>query len=641
MNADVVIEAEEREANRSNGSKYNAVTHGLTAKTPVLPGENGELLQAKIDMYKTGVEAKTPLEEELARNAALASWRHERGIRNEVDRINRDNLTKAAEDQLRKTLEAEAIGERLLFDRRGPRELYPGRDFDNKQDRTSWSGEPNDPDQPKKLVICLESTLEGCIWLRQNWRELRDLLDTASVIQSHEKFTMIRLMGKQPINAISSPDVARVFLACHVLSPQFSYAFQELRSEIHEDRFKFHKGQLDRWNKIGLAPADPAEARAVLLGIIEEATERLLMLEAKHQEFAEQLGGPGNGGMSPDEDKTRAQLDRHLEILDRAVHRNLQGIAKLRRKEADGWGRTRQLREQRANERRTSAPVDDRLVVDEHGELRKAHGYDGNLEEGLIRFAGEFGPNNPGIGDEPRKEIEETHVRAVPDFARWARAEEERRRGGDQGLVPAGELGAGIGPGGPAEAGFGNGSEGVQRDDSVTQVLTEASCQSNIQNEIGGGGDPSGARDPRRSAAAGGRESSSAGGPRTTMTTDGLDKWPCSGPRQDASASGKRPRGSAGGSHSLDQRRSAGGSAGASHSANHGGLAGNKGLTKRFWKRDRKQWRKVLASMELERRKGRDREDLDALAQEEKLESVEWLLPNSVKMLREHSGGSP
>ena len=66
-----------------------------------------------------------------------------------------------------------------------------------------------------------------------------------------------------------------MFLACHVLEPQFPHAFQELRCEMHEDQLRIHKARLEQWDKVGITPANRTAARAVLLGIIDEAIERL------------------------------------------------------------------------------------------------------------------------------------------------------------------------------------------------------------------------------------------------------------------------------------------------------------------------------------------------------------------------------
>ena len=59
-------------ASTGNNSRFNAVKHGLTAKTPVLPGEDPAALQAKIDAYRTGQQTRTEARRERERLRALA-----------------------------------------------------------------------------------------------------------------------------------------------------------------------------------------------------------------------------------------------------------------------------------------------------------------------------------------------------------------------------------------------------------------------------------------------------------------------------------------------------------------------------------------------------------------------------------------
>ncbi len=79
---------------------------------------------------------------------------------------------------------------------------------------------------------------------------------------------MLRLMGKQPIDALGRPEVTCVFLACHVLEPQFDYAFQELRSEMYVGQHTFQGGCWNGGRKLGsLPPPNGMAARVELLGI--------------------------------------------------------------------------------------------------------------------------------------------------------------------------------------------------------------------------------------------------------------------------------------------------------------------------------------------------------------------------------------
>jgi hypothetical protein len=90
------IEANRRNAQKSRGpktpegkarSRFNAVKHGMYARTPVLPGEDAGAFQSRIDTWKADLRPRNELEDSLIERAALASWQLERAERVEVDRL--------------------------------------------------------------------------------------------------------------------------------------------------------------------------------------------------------------------------------------------------------------------------------------------------------------------------------------------------------------------------------------------------------------------------------------------------------------------------------------------------------------------------------------------------------------------------
>jgi hypothetical protein len=169
---------------------------GLTAKTAVLPWEDPAAFEATVDDYKTGLETRNPLEDRLAQDAALASWQARRANRCEVARITRDRQTQSEALALREAKDALALGNRLLYDRRGPIELYPSGQYEKKQLRTSWPGQPNDPDDPAQLLLELSATVAGGRWPLAAWAGLRDELESGFGWASRAKITAIRLLGE-------------------------------------------------------------------------------------------------------------------------------------------------------------------------------------------------------------------------------------------------------------------------------------------------------------------------------------------------------------------------------------------------------------------------------------------------------------
>ena len=144
-----------------SGSPYNAVKHGLTARTPVLPNENAEAYQALVNSFKVSLETRNEVEHRLAEMAAMNYWQIQRANRSEVARAEHALQTEAAAAELADRQKAAALGNRLLFDRRGPIELYGMEEYDYQEPRTSWSGVADDPDAPSKLVMDLEACAQA------------------------------------------------------------------------------------------------------------------------------------------------------------------------------------------------------------------------------------------------------------------------------------------------------------------------------------------------------------------------------------------------------------------------------------------------------------------------------------------------
>src|SRR5262249_10138497 len=139
-------------------------------------------------------------------------------------------------------LEVVALGKRLFTDRRGPIDNYPNGQYPHPKLRTSWSDIADDPDDPARLVILLESTGPGCRWLLDRWAELRARLEQGDCWQSPEKLKAIRLLGRQPLHAADVREVTEIFLACHVIDPLHKEAFFEIRCEFTDDEYKsYHK----------------------------------------------------------------------------------------------------------------------------------------------------------------------------------------------------------------------------------------------------------------------------------------------------------------------------------------------------------------------------------------------------------------
>ena len=81
-----------------NRSRPNALKHGMTATLPVMPGEDGEVLQGRIDAWTDDLQPRSLLESHFIEQAAQISWQLERIGRAQVARLTTNILTAEVEE---------------------------------------------------------------------------------------------------------------------------------------------------------------------------------------------------------------------------------------------------------------------------------------------------------------------------------------------------------------------------------------------------------------------------------------------------------------------------------------------------------------------------------------------------------------
>ncbi len=159
-----------------NRSKFNALKHGMTAQTLVLPDEDANVLQIRLETFLTQIQPQNEVEQLLVEQAVHASWRLDRADRAEVARLSYIIESVPIEEANRQREEAAALGRRLFSDRDVSADarlqseilsaLLPGR--------KSQASRPLDVlDHAEAIIGRLESTGAGCQWLLDRWTELR------------------------------------------------------------------------------------------------------------------------------------------------------------------------------------------------------------------------------------------------------------------------------------------------------------------------------------------------------------------------------------------------------------------------------------------------------------------------------------
>src|SRR5205807_759490 len=93
--------AERAEISRQNGqkskgpkspegkerSRFNALKHGLKAELPVLPGEDPQAYQARLDAWIADLHPSNDLEQTLVERAVTLTWQLDRAERAETARL--------------------------------------------------------------------------------------------------------------------------------------------------------------------------------------------------------------------------------------------------------------------------------------------------------------------------------------------------------------------------------------------------------------------------------------------------------------------------------------------------------------------------------------------------------------------------
>ena len=151
------------------------MTHGLTAKTVVLPGEDADALQRRVEAFKDDVQPRGALEDYLVERAAHVSWQLDRAERTIAARLTDAMLHGQADAANRQADEVAVLARRLFWDPVGPICDYPHRRGFGlvPQKGVSLSKTVDDPLNPARIVNRLEATAAGCRWLLDRWGDLR------------------------------------------------------------------------------------------------------------------------------------------------------------------------------------------------------------------------------------------------------------------------------------------------------------------------------------------------------------------------------------------------------------------------------------------------------------------------------------
>jgi hypothetical protein len=337
-------------------SKFNAVKHGLTAATPVLPGEDPDAFRHRLDAWADALAPDDAVEHFLVEQAATTSWKIERADRAEAARLALAARDAPDERARRREADAYGLGEVLIGDV-GPdadpilaqvvrQALVPGAKA-GPAPRRAAAG----LDHPRLLVGRLEATAEGCTWLIERWAELGAVLERGTAWDEEQLVRAVRLTGRCPLDlagkgwdrhrsrrdvwggaadepggAAERPESMRdVVLALE-------------RREARKTALRAADRRALGRQLVAELPADEAGERAALLGLVERTLGRLTGLAAAHRARCEAEAAERAASLSFEAGPEVERLWRYQFGCQRSLRRTLDTLLKLRR-EGRGAGR--------------------------------------------------------------------------------------------------------------------------------------------------------------------------------------------------------------------------------------------------------------------------------------------------------------
>jgi hypothetical protein len=309
--------ANRRNAKKSTGPRtaagkgrscYNAVTHGMTARSPLLPGEDAAELLARQNELREDMQPRNRLEARLLDRIGAHMFRSDRselaGDARASDRIRHE----AREQAKKEEAEVFELGESLLWKPSLP--LPVDGNYSLKLDEPPLADVDVHPQHPGRVLLRLKWTVAGCDWLLDRWAELNRRLNVEGPWRPGDAFTMVRLRGKHAIDLEDDYDVARVLLCSLTLTvapkpgPQnepfdwISALVVMLYSFKREDTIKtaadvarYHhcsafKHRLAELPLARLAPEGGEQARLWLTGVIEGEMKRVRDIRAELEQIA-------------------------------------------------------------------------------------------------------------------------------------------------------------------------------------------------------------------------------------------------------------------------------------------------------------------------------------------------------------------
>ncbi len=233
---------------------FDAFEHGLRAESRLLAFEDPQELQDRHDAWIEALAPRDAVELALIHDAVEYTWMQDRASRAQIARININVNNAGIDEAQREADEVLHLGEQLFHDPRGPLALFPhehgtgpATNEAKPPRRVSKARRAAEPLSPQRLVLRLQSTVGGCQWLLDRWAELKEILDLEWAWHAPDKLKAVRLLGRQPIDAVDDRDVLMIFAACLAVEGRPGTRIPEILNELPPpERVPFYQRLVER-----------------------------------------------------------------------------------------------------------------------------------------------------------------------------------------------------------------------------------------------------------------------------------------------------------------------------------------------------------------------------------------------------------
>ena len=172
-------EANRRNARKSTGpktddgkarSRFNALKHGMTAKTVLLPGDDGQAFANRLRYLQDDLQPRNSLEGVVIERLAGDLWKSDRSELSAGARISFRLRHEPVDQSIKDRDEAIELGQHLLWQPACPLPVGLNEgEAKGAMAKFPLADVPGDPHHPARLLLKLESTVAGCDWLLKRW----------------------------------------------------------------------------------------------------------------------------------------------------------------------------------------------------------------------------------------------------------------------------------------------------------------------------------------------------------------------------------------------------------------------------------------------------------------------------------------